>query len=60
MLRIVLKILCLAALVAFLGVLVVHLLPWLIALLVVAGLAKLCHSLIRPKNNLPTRWPWKE
>ena len=60
MFALLLKIICLAALVV-LGVIVfIHLLPFLIGILVVLGLLKLYHYWRRPKIGPPARWPWRD
>jgi hypothetical protein len=60
MIELLLKLICGIALVVVGIVVFVHLLPFLIAILVVLGLFKLYHYLRRPKVGPPTRWPWRD
>ena len=60
MFELLLKIICLAAVVT-LGIIVfIHLFPLLIAILAVLGLLKLYHYWRRPKAGPPARWPWRD
>jgi hypothetical protein len=54
------KIACIVGLLILAGIILVHLLPWIIAILAIMGLVKLYHALTRPKKLPPTNWPWKE
>jgi hypothetical protein len=60
MIHLLIKIACIVGLLFVAGIVLVHILPWIIGILAVVGIVKLYQAITRPKNQPPSQWRWKE
>jgi hypothetical protein len=59
MFSLILKIVCIIAIICVGLFVFIHVFPWILAILALVALVKLYHWLRRPKKYPPpTRWPW--